>query len=224
MKNTKISQNPVDHLKATDPILGSVIERVTLKPLKPNRNYFEALVVEIINQQLSGRVADVMEARFRALFIPHEKGSRAKTRGPFWESGSLAGFPEPQAVLAVSDSKLRTTGISFSKISYIKNVARAAEEGMLNPVRLRKLSDEEIIAELTKIKGIGRWTAEMFLMFTMARPDVFSYGDLGLRKAMIRLYNLRKHPTPKRAEQISNPWRPFRTLASRYLWASVDGA
>lgn len=192
------------HLKNGDPILAAVMKSVALKPVRPKRNYFEALASEIISQQLSGRVADVMEKRFRALF-PGVK------------------FPDPSAVLKTNDEAIRMSGISYSKISYIKNVARAAEEGALDKRQLQKLPDEDVVALLVRIKGIGRWTAEMFLMFTLARPDVFSYGDLGLKNAMVRLYKLRKSPTPARAAQISDPWRPYRTLACRYLWASIDG-
>jgi DNA-3-methyladenine glycosylase II len=192
------------YLKNADPVLATVIEGVTLKPIRPKQNYFEALASEIISQQLSGRVADVMEARFRALF----PGVR---------------FPDPSAVLSTTDEAIRTAGISYSKISYIKNLARATEEGALDKRRIKQLPDEDIIALLTQIKGVGRWTAEMFLMFTLGRPDVFSYGDLGLKNALIRLYKLRKSPSPARAAQISNTWRPFRTLACRYLWASIDG-
>lgn len=192
------------HLRSVDPVLATVIETITLESLRPNENYFEALVGEIISQQLSGRVADVMEARFRALF-PNVK------------------FPDPVTVLRAADEAIRATGISYSKISYIKNVARAAEEGALDKRHLEKLSDENVIALLTRIKGVGRWTTEMFLMFTLGRPDVFSYGDLGLKNAITRLYKLRKPPSSARARQISSPWRPFRTLACRYLWASIDG-
>ena len=207
-------QNIAQYLSSVDPILGEVIKRITLEERAPQENHFYALVSEIIGQQLSGKAADAIEKRFLALF-----DSR---------------LPKPKEILALSDETIRTAGLSFSKISYIKNIAKAdidfKRSGKQGSARragsyfdsFSELGDEEIISALIKIKGVGRWTAEMFLMFTLARPDVFSYGDLGLRKAMVGLYKLKKEPTLKKATQISNKWKPYRTLACRYLWASSD--
>ncbi len=186
------------YLSDVDPILGEVIKRVTLEKRVPQENRFYALVSEIIGQQLSGKAGDAIEKKFLALF-----DSR---------------LPSPEEILAMPDEMIRTAGLSFSKISYIKNIALAD----IAFDSFSELGDEEIIKKLITIKGVGRWTAEMFLMWTLSRPDVFSYGDLGLRKAMQRLYNLKKEPTLKKAAQISNRWKPHRTLACRYLWASLD--
>ena len=190
------------YLQSKDPILSTVIEKISLPRRAAKKNRFEALVSEIISQQLSIKAADAIERKFVALFHPHN-------------------FPKAREVLLCSDEKLRGAGLSFSKISYIKNVARAVEEGTLDFKKLVKLSDEEVITQLTAIKGIGRWTAEMFLMFTLERPDIFSHGDLGLRKAIQRLYQLENHPSREQAELIASHWRPHRTLACRYLWASL---
>ena len=192
----------VEYLQDVDPILAEVIKEIELEEHTPRENYFYALVSEIIGQQLSGKAADAIEKRFLALFD--------------------SPLPSPEEILALSDEVIRNAGLSFSKISYIKNIARAVSEELIDFERLDELTDEEIIELLTAIKGIGRWTAEMFLMWTLERPDVFSYGDLGLRKGMKKVYNLKKEPSVKKAAQISNRWKPYRTLASRYLWASLD--
>lgn len=199
--------SPIIHLQTVDPILEAVIEKITLEKRKPRTDYFQSLVEEIISQQLSGRVADVITERFVALFPTRQADSTS--------------FPKPDAILARSDDELRKAGLSYQKISYIKNVSRAVSAGELDFKKFPALTDEEIIALLTKIKGVGRWTAEMFLMFTLGREDIFSHGDLGLKNAIQRLYGLRKHPSTKTAERISKKWRPHRTLACRYLWASL---
>lgn len=191
------------YLASVDPILAEVIKEIELEEHKPNENCFYALVSEIIGQQLSGKAADAIEKRFLALF-------------------SRGALPEPEEILALSDEIIRGAGLSFSKISYIKNIARAVVEKQLNIEEFDTLPDEEIITALTAIKGIGRWTAEMFLMWTLLRPDVFSYGDLGLRKGMQKIYKLKKEPSAKKAAQISNRWKPYRSLACRYVWAILD--
>lgn len=204
MKNSKMKNNltPAQYLASADPILGAVIEKITLPKRAPAKNHFYALVRAIMRQQLSGRAADAIERKFLALF-------------------SLR-LPAPAQILAMPDMTIRSAGLSFAKISYIKNVARASVEGDIAFDHLRTLSDEEIIAKLTKIKGIGEWTAEMFLMFTLGREDLFSYGDLGLKNAMQRLYKMRRHPSKQRALQIAKKWSPHRSLACRYLWASLE--
>lgn len=203
MATRKKKTDGVKHLRAVDPILGKVMARIKLEEVRPRLNPFQSLVEEIISQQLSGRVADVITARFVALF-------------------KSVKFPKPQDILSRSDDELRTAGLSYQKISYIKNISLAVKKGGLDFKKLRTHSDEEAIAVLTEIKGVGRWTAEMFLMFTLGREDIFSHGDLGLKNAIQRLYGFRKHPSKKTAERISKKWSPHRTLACRYLWASLD--
>ena len=166
-------------------------------------NHFRSLVVAIVNQQLSGKAAATILKRFTALFAGKK-------------------FPKPEVVLAMPPAKMRKAGLSKMKVSFLKDLARNVLSGGVNFKKMPHMSDEEVIEHLTNVKGIGRWTAEMFLMFSLGRDDVFSYGDLGLRNAMQRIYGLKKHPTPKQAEKISAAWSPYRTLASRYLWASVD--
>jgi DNA-3-methyladenine glycosylase II len=189
------------HLKKVDPKLAAIIDKYKLKSHKPTGNHFEYLVGSIISQQLSTKVADVFEKRFIALY-----------RGT---------FPTPKQVLKTPHATLRSIGLSNSKAHYIKNIAEHISKKKINLKHIEKMENEAVITELTKIKGVGRWTAEMFLMFSLNRPDVFSHGDLGLNNAIIKLYKLKK-PSRKRIERIIKKWSPYKTLASRYLWASLD--
>lgn len=189
------------HLKK-DQTLAKIMARVKLKEQKAHKRYFESLAVAIINQQLSGKAAATIEKRFVALF-------------------DARGFPPPEQVLRKSDSALRKAGLSLKKISYIKSLAKLAARGKIDFNKFATMSDEDIIAQLVLVKGIGRWTAEMFLMFCLNRPDVFSHGDLGLRKAVKKWYKLDQKRHPKEYHRLVESWRPHRTLAARYLWASL---
>ncbi|MBI4084729.1 MAG: DNA-3-methyladenine glycosylase 2 family protein [Candidatus Levybacteria bacterium] len=191
------------HLKKQDPVLADVIAKIPLLERRiVGSNYFLDLVETIISQQLSIKAADTIWGRFQALFP--KKGIT------------------PEAVMQMDTERIRTAGISYQKISYIKDLAtKTAESGIIFE-QFEIMTDEKIITELVKVKGIGQWTAEMFLMFNMGRPDVFSYGDLGIRKAIQRLYNFKKEPTQKQADKISEKWRPYRTIACRYLWRSLE--
>ena len=127
----------------------------------------------------------------------------------------------PRKVLVLSHRALRRTGMSHAKARYIRNLAEQVASKKIQIQRLDAMADEEAIAELTKVKGIGRWTAEMFLIFALGRSDIFSYGDLALKKGMRKIYKLRKEPSQKLAEQITRKWSPYKTYASRILWASL---
>ena len=163
---------------------------------------FYDLIDTIISQQLSGKASATIFSRFQKLFASKK-------------------FPTPKDILKVSDEKIRACGISFAKIKYIKGLSQAILDGSLNLEKLPLLSDKEVIIELIKIKGIGRWTAEMFLMFSLKRMDVFSVGDLGLRTAVSKLYKIEREDL-KGIGKISLKWSPYRTIASRYLWKSLD--
>jgi DNA-3-methyladenine glycosylase II len=128
----------------------------------------------------------------------------------------------PEKLLTLPDSKIRTVGTSWSKISYLKNLATHIQQKTIHLTKLPDMNNEDVIQELTKVKGIGPWTAEMFLMFSLGREDVFSYGDLGLRKAIKQLYKFKRDPTHKQLEQIVNRWAPYRTWAARILWRSLE--
>jgi DNA-3-methyladenine glycosylase II len=193
------------HLRR-DPVLRKIITALPAMDHTWDRkrpDHFRSLVTAIVNQQLSGKAAATILARFVALF-PKKK------------------FPKPEDVVKMAPVKMREAGLSKMKVSFLKDLARHVINNSVDFKTMKKLSDAEVIEHLVRVKGIGRWTAEMFLMFSLGRPDVFSYGDLGLRNAMQKLYGLKKHPTEKQAEKITAMWRPYRTLASRYLWASVD--
>jgi DNA-3-methyladenine glycosylase II len=165
---------------------------------------YRALVRAIISQQLSTKAADTISRRFVDLF-----------------GGT---FPTPAQVLATPPERLRTVGLSGMKASFVRDLARRVVDGSLHLDALHAMGDDEVIAELTQVKGIGRWTAEMFLMFRLHRPDVLPLDDLGIVNAMTRAYRLRKRPTPKRMMQIGERWRPYRSVACWYLWASLDNA
>lgn len=191
------------HLKKSDPILKMVIEGIKLKQLASDRgNYFEALVEAIVSQQLSVKAADTIFQRFAAL-TPGKK------------------FPTPQQVLKLPAAKMRRAGLSKMKVSFIKDLAKKVLDKTVNLKEIDSWTDEEVMEHLVKVKGIGPWTAEMFLIFSLGRDDVFSYGDLGLRNAIRNIYRLKKHPTLAQAKKITDAWRPHRSLGSRYLWASL---
>ncbi|MBI3956132.1 DNA-3-methyladenine glycosylase 2 family protein [Candidatus Gottesmanbacteria bacterium] len=189
------------HFRAVDPVLFSLAQTITFEehPIRSPDLYFVSLCSEIIGQQLSGRVADVLFERFEKLF------SRRRVT--------------PRGVLRLSEETLRGTGMSWSKARFIRDLAQKV---LSKSIQLAQLPDQDVIKELTKVKGIGPWTAEMFLMFTLGREDVFSYGDLGLRKAMKKLYGFKKDPTVRQMERIVNKWKPYRTFAARILWKSLE--
>jgi DNA-3-methyladenine glycosylase II len=162
---------------------------------------FRALLHAIIAQQLSTKAAATIEGRFAALFD---------------------GRPTAAAIAATPDDRLRAVGISPQKLRYIRDLCARTTEGSLVLDALGALPDEDVIVALTSVKGIGRWTAEMFLMFRLHRPDVLPLGDLGIVKAVQRAYKLRLAPTPVRLTRLGENWRPYRSVACWYLWASLD--
>jgi DNA-3-methyladenine glycosylase II len=165
---------------------------------------FKALLHAIIAQQLSTKAAATIERRFAALFP--------------------SGVPSPVEVAALSDDRIRAVGISGQKLGYIRDLCARIQSGELPLDELEALPDADVIALLVQVKGIGRWTAEMFLMFRLHRPDVLPVGDLGIVKAVQRAYGLRKAPSPERLTRIGEAWRPYRSIACWYLWASLDNS
>jgi len=163
---------------------------------------WEALARAIVGQQLSTKAAASIWAKLQGAY-----GDRA---------------PAPSQVLDAKHDDLRAAGLSNSKVAYLQELARAVESGNLDLSRLPDLPDEDVIAALIEVKGIGRWTAEMFLIFHLGRPDVMSAGDLGIRRAIQIAYGLEDLPGPTDLERIADPWRPHRTLACLYLWRSLD--
>ncbi len=168
--------------------------------LRVHRDYFESLCSAIVGQQLSGRVADLIFRRFK---------------------GALGGKVTPETVLTVDGQKLRDCGMSWGKVSFIKDLALRTQSGELQTKKLAKLPDQEVVKELVAVKGIGPWTTEMFLMFSLARPDVFPVGDLGIKKGFEKVTG-RKFDKIKSAKFAEKYWAPYRTVASWYLWKSLE--
>jgi DNA-3-methyladenine glycosylase II len=164
---------------------------------------FHALLHAIIAQQLSTKAARTIEGRFSAIFD---------------------GKPTPASVAGASDEQLRSVGLSGPKLKYLRDLCARILDGSLDLETLDVRTDDEVIAALTSVKGIGRWTAEMFLMFRLHRPDVLPVGDLGIVKAVQRAYKLRSLPSPQRLTKIGETWRPYRSVACWYLWASLNNA
>jgi DNA-3-methyladenine glycosylase II len=191
------------HLRSIDPVLARVIDAVGPIALTLGRERFQALSRAIIFQQLAGAAAHTIYTRFVAMF----PGRR---------------FPTPRQVLESSPEDLRRAGLSRQKILYLKDLAIHVENGALNFHRFTRMTDEEVIVDLTRVHGIGRWTAEMFLMFNLGRPDVLPVDDLGIRSAARRLYRMRKMPDAKRLRALAERWRPYRTAACWYLWRSGE--
>ena len=198
----------ISHLKRVDPVLAGVIDRVGPCRLEPRQEgtHFDALVRSIVYQQLSGKAASTILGRVHALY-----GDRS---------------PTPPELLATSDETLRAAGLSRQKLSYLKDLAAKVESGEvpLAAEHIDHLGDEEIIEKLVRVKGIGRWTVHMFLIFRLGRPDVLPELDLGIQNAIRRAYRLRKQPRPKDVQRIGKSWTPHASVASWYLWRSLDGA
>lgn len=194
----------LQHLKK-DKVLKPVIDRVGTLRLKKELDLYHALLRSIVGQQLSVKAAATIWSRFLGLFKD--------------------GYPEPKTLLKLKDEKLRSVGLSFQKAGYLKNIARFSLEETLDYQRLRKLSDEELIDYLVQIKGVGRWTVEMILMFSLQRHDVLPLDDLGIQNGMKHLYDLKHHTKKdllKEMERIAEQWRPCRTLACLYIWRHKD--
>jgi len=168
-----------------------------------NGGAFQSLAEAIIYQQLSGKAADTINGRFKNLW-PKKK------------------FPTPEDVLKVKTEKLRNVGLSGQKSAYLKDLAAKFKDGTIDERKFKHMSDEEIIVHVTAVKGVGAWTAHMFLMFTLGRPDVLPTGDLAIQKAFKKVFNLRALPNPERMEKLSRQWAGHRTVACFYLWRMMD--
>lgn len=191
------------YLSKNDPILARIIADVGALAITPRPERFAALARAIIFQQLAGAAARAIHNRFVGLYPEVE-------------------FPSPEQVLETPMEMLRGAGLSEKKALYIKDLATHIRDGTLNFHRFPKMTDEEIIEDLTRVKGIGRWTAEMFLMFNLGRPDVMPADDLGVQNAIKLAYRMRLRPNRKRIMKLAERWRPYRTAAAWYFWQSLD--
>jgi DNA-3-methyladenine glycosylase II len=189
------------HLKKADPILGMIIERVGRFAMSYDEPAFHSLAEAIVYQQLHGKAAATIFKRLT----------------------DLAGEPlTPEGILKLSEEQLRGVGLSKQKLSYLRDLAAKTAAGELEFARLADLPEHEVIKQLTQVKGIGVWTAHMFLMFSLRRPDVLPTGDLGIQMAIRKHYRKRKLPKPIQMEKIAKSWSPYRSVACWYLWRSMD--
>lgn len=190
------------HLRRADPILGAAIRVAGPWRLKAGRNHFHALARAIVAQQISGHAARTIWGRVIALSAPDRF--------------------DAAAVMRLRDEQLRGAGLSPQKLGYMRDLCTRIIDGRLHLARLGRMSDELIIEELTAVKGIGVWTAQMFLMFSLGRADVFAPDDLGLRSAIRKLYGLSEMPDRATCHSYADRWQPYRTIASWYLWRSLE--
>ncbi|MGA2099646.1 MAG: DNA-3-methyladenine glycosylase [Candidatus Sulfotelmatobacter sp.] len=190
-----------NHLKKCDPVLRAIIERVGPCRMQFAEADFSRLAEAIVYQQLNGKAAATIFQRF----------------------ADLAGEPlTPEGILKLTDEQLRSVGLSKQKSSYLKDLAAKTAAGLLDFRRLPDLPDEEVIQHLTQVKGVGVWTAHMFLMFSLRRPNVLPTGDYGVQVAVKKHYRKRKLPKPKDMEKIARAWEPYRSVACWYMWRSLD--
>ena len=184
-----------------DPKLAKIIRDVGKYEIRLVKNPYRSLIDAIITQQLSGAAADSISKKFQKLYQR---------------------YPRPVDVINTSDSKLRSAGLSKMKVTYIKDLSERIQSKKIRINSLKDRSDEEVILHLTQVRGVGRWTAEMFLIFSLGRLDVLPVGDLGLKKGIQRLYSMPELPEKDEIEQIAEKWRPYRTVATWYIWKSLN--
>jgi len=188
-----------------DPRLGALIKRVGRCRLSDARTYdpFGSLVRAILSQQLSGKAADTIHRRVLVL------------------AGGAAALT-PRRLLALDPQAIRAAGVSRPKIAYLRDLAAHVEDGRLDLPALEHLPDADVILAITAVKGLGRWSAEMFLMFRLNRPDVFPVGDLGIVKGVQKLFGMKRRPAPRTMARLAEPWRPYRSVAAWYLWRILE--
>jgi DNA-3-methyladenine glycosylase II len=194
-------QKAVNHLKAADPVLAALIKRVGPPRIQYREPTFEILVRSIAFQQLNGKAASTIYNRLVA---------------------AAGGKITPDSILKLRPPKMRAAGLSRQKLSYIRDLARQTRRGQVDFARLPQMPDDEVIAHLTRVKGIGVWSAHMFLLFALRRPDVLPTGDFGVCNAIRKLYKKRSMPKPHQVERLAKTWHPHCSLAAWYLWRSYD--
>jgi len=191
----------INHLKRADPVLAAIIERVGPCRMEFGEPTFHSLAEAILYQQLNGKAAVTIFNRFT----------------------DLAGNPlTPEGILALSGAQMRGVGLSKQKSAYLRDLSEKTQAGLLDFSQLPGLPDEDVIQHLTQVKGVGVWTAHMFLMFTLRRPNILPTGDYGVQAAIRKHYRKRKLPKPAVMEKIAKPWEPYRSVACWYLWRSLD--
>jgi DNA-3-methyladenine glycosylase II len=194
-------RHAVTHLKRSDPVLRAIIERVGPFRMPYREPVFETMVRAIAFQQLNGKAAKTIYDRLVV---------------------AAGGQIIPESILALTEERMRACGLSWQKLSYIRDLAERTASGDIEFALLPQMTDEDVIAHLTRVKGIGVWSAQMFLMFALRRADVMPVADYGVRAAVMKAYRKRKLPNAATLEKISRPWRPYRSVACWYLWRSLD--
>ncbi len=195
-------ESAIRHLKTVDPIMNRLIERAGPFKLKLDRNRFGMLVRSILSQQISTKAARSIRLRLDELLKPNSLSAAA--------------------IMEKTDDELRAVGLSRQKVSYLKDLSARVLDERLRLERIGRLSDEEVIEELIQVRGIGRWTAQMFLIFSLGRLDVFPHDDLIVRSSIKELYSLDELPNKQQSHQIAMPWKPYSTIASWYCWRLLD--
>ena len=191
----------INHLKKSDPVLAAIIERIGPCRMEFGEPTFHSLAEAILYQQLNGKAAVTIFNRFT----------------------DLAGNPlTPAGILKLTDAQMRGVGLSRQKTAYLRDLSEKTQAGLLEFERMPEMTEEEVIAHLTQVKGVGVWTAHMFLMFTLRRPDILPTGDYGVQAAIKQHYKKRKWPKPDVMQKIAKPWAPYRSIACWYLWKSLD--
>jgi DNA-3-methyladenine glycosylase II len=200
----KVARAAARHLAKHDEVLAPVVARHGSCTIRPHTDYYQELVDSIISQQLSVKAAAAIEKRFQDLFGGH--------------------FPSPKEILTKTPDDLRAIGFSYAKGRYVQDLAQKILDGEVRFDKLDAMTNDEVVAELTAVKGIGEWTAHMFLMFCMGRSDVLPVGDLGIKNGMRALYGFEDIPSPEQMREISvkSHWHPYESIASWYVWASLD--
>jgi DNA-3-methyladenine glycosylase II len=188
-----------------DPVLGGLVKKLGPCGLETasRADRFATTVLSIVSQQLSVKAASTIHGRLEATLA--------------------AGRVTPASILALEADRMRACGLSWAKVASVRDLAAKVSDGTLALGSLDALDDAQVIEALTTVRGIGRWSAEMFLIFRLGRPDILPVGDVGVQRAMRKLYGLRKHPSPARMTALARPWRPYRSVACWYLWRSLDG-
>lgn len=192
------------HLATVDPVLARIIERLGPLRFEPDDRHLRTLVSSVVSQQLSGKAAASIMGRLTVLF-------------------DTEGEVRPEHILNVPVEALRGAGLSARKVECLRDLASAVRGGAIALYRFAELTDEEVIVQLTQVKGIGRWTAEMYLLFTLGRLNVLPVGDLGFRSSVRRHYGLEQLPSKAEIERIAAPWHPYCSIATHYLWQAHDG-
>ncbi len=202
IRNRTLWNRGVGHLSRSDRVLARVIKKVGPIKVDPPDDYYEHIVGSIIYQQISGRAGDSILKKFRSLY-----------------NGRI---PSPKRFLATPEKKVRGAGVSPQKYSYLVDLCTRIQDGKLELSKFESMDDEDIIEELDEVRGIGRWTAEMFLMFSLGRTNIVPRDDLGIKNAIMRVYGLKSHPSGSKFSELAEKWTPYGTIASLYLWRSVD--